>query len=147
MARRQKEARPKKEASVDRGDRRGDVTQFNLRIKTSEYRQLAEAADANRVSLNSEMAHRLAQSLEQRTLWSLSQLHDSLEMWVMPLLGRLNERPHVEVLIRASKELLECGPLPDSAKAQAAIVEIRQALRSLELSRRQPKPPAYPGSE
>jgi hypothetical protein len=154
MVRRQKEhgstTRRQKERGLPthRDDvARGDVTQFNLRIKTEEYRRLVVEAEKNRVSLNGEMAHRLAQSLEQQTWLSLRQMHDDLEAWLLPAQRARHEKPHLDVLEQAVRDLLDCGSLPDSAKAKQAISEIRQALRMLELMRRQPKPPAYPGSD
>jgi hypothetical protein len=62
-----------------------DTVQINLRIKERERAQLAAAAEANGVSLNAEMAARLARSLRQAKEWEADQLAENVSRYLGPL--------------------------------------------------------------
>jgi len=130
-----------------------DTVQVNLRIKESERRQLAAAAEANDVSLNAEMAHRLAQSFEQRTLLSIRQTQEDLETFLLPMLSNFHELQQQETLAQAVGKLVDrLQPLlaakvidgPEGERIKRDIGEIRAAIRVIELewNRRRPGGPA-----
>jgi hypothetical protein len=84
-----------------------DTVQVNLRIKETERRRLEAAAEHNQVSLNAEMAARLARTFEQQHLVTLDHVADSVSRALQPLLFEVHELAKAGDLIRATDELVD----------------------------------------
>jgi hypothetical protein len=80
--------------------------QVNLRIKEHERRRLEKTAKENGVSLNAEMAARLARTFQQQQLLDVDQVHENLFRTFKPLLEDVHGLMRTQPLMRAVDDLL-----------------------------------------
>src|SRR5271169_303317 len=107
-----------------------DVVQINLRIREAERRKLEAAAKSNAVSLNAEMAARIARTFRQTAMLEVDQLAENVGRYLKPLLADAHELAKGGDLVRAADELIALiQPLlatrlidgPSGAEIRAAI--------------------------
>jgi hypothetical protein len=68
-----------------------ETVQVQLRIKERERLQLAAAAEANGVSLNAEMAARIARTFRQDREWRSEQLAENVARYLGPIAADVHE--------------------------------------------------------
>jgi hypothetical protein len=111
-----------------------DTVQINLRIKERERAQLATAAEANGVSLNAEMAARLARSLRQTKEWEADQLAENVSRFLGPVAADVHELQRRGDLIRAADVMaaLLAADSPPPDEIEEAISRYSKVRRMVE---------------
>jgi hypothetical protein len=119
-----------------------DIVQINLRIRELERRKLEAAAKKSGVSLNGEMAARIARTFRQTAEWEANQLAENVSRFLGPLLADVHELTKSGELIRAADELIALiQPLlaiglidgPAGAEIRAAIERYSVVKRMIEI--------------
>jgi hypothetical protein len=111
------------------------TVQINLRIKERERRQLEAAAESNGVSLNAEMAARIARTFRQEEQDEAARSAENLSYLLKPLVDDLHELAKAGDLIRAADELetIILANSPVGAATAAAIGRYRTVKRMIEI--------------
>jgi hypothetical protein len=109
-----------------------ETVQVNLRIKESERRKLAAAAERNGVSLNAEMAARLARTFRQGEEREANQLAENVNRFLSPLLANVHELTKLGDLIRAADDLIALIR-PDDPAAHAPLEKYREVKHMIEI--------------
>ena len=114
-----------------------ETVQVNLRIKKAERRKLEAAAQKNGVSLNAEMAARLARTFRQGEEWEANQLAENVNRFLEPLLANVHELTKLGDLIQAADDLVALIR-PEDPAADAALGKYREVkhMISIEAGRR-----------
>jgi hypothetical protein len=132
-----------------------ETVQINLRIKERERAQLAAAAEANGVSLNAEMAARLARTFRQTREWGADQLAENVNRFLAPVAADVHELQRRGDLVRVADimsallaDLLPAdGPLRDEIEeAISRYKKIRSMLEG-DIGRRILKTSTDPGAQ
>jgi hypothetical protein len=107
-----------------------ETVQVNLRIKEAERLRVEAAARENGVSLNAEMAARLARTFRQGDEWEANQLVENVRRSFGPLVEKAHEMAMsaeaeraVDALVALIQPLLAAGSIagPAAAEIKAAI--------------------------
>src|SRR5271167_3600851 len=83
-----------------------DTVQINLRIKEAERRKLEAAAKSNGVSLNAEMAARIARTFRQTAMLEIDQLNENASRYLGPLLADVHELNKRGDLMQAADKVI-----------------------------------------
>jgi hypothetical protein len=122
-----------------------ETVQVNLRIKELERRRLEAAAQKNGVSLNAEMAARLARTFRQGEEWEANQLVENVNRYLGPVVANAHELAMsgeaaraVDELIALVQPLLAVGSIagPAGAEIRAAIDKILVNKHAVEIEAR-----------
>jgi hypothetical protein len=122
-----------------------ETVQVNLRIKESERRKLEAAALRNGVSLNAEMAARLARTFRQTAALEIDQLAENVGRYLGPLVANTHDlmmsgeaARAVDELIALVQPLLAVGSIagPAGAEIRAAIDKILVNKHAVEIEAR-----------
>ncbi|HZZ23189.1 MAG TPA: hypothetical protein VFE60_11715 [Roseiarcus sp.] len=112
-----------------------DTVQINLRIKEAERRRLEAAAKDNGVSINAEMAARLARTFRQTAMLEIDQLAENVSRFLKPLLADAHELAKSGDLIRAADDMaaLLASSSSDQDAITAAIDRYGKVKRMIEI--------------
>jgi hypothetical protein len=99
------------------------IVQVNLRIREAERRKLEAAAKRNGVSMNGEIAARLARTFRETKTIEADQLIENVSRYLKPLADAAHERAKTADLIQAADKLvaLLTSDYPAQDTIQAAV--------------------------